>query len=255
MKVSFKSITPWKALELLEHNVNNRPINKNRVKMYADDMRNGGWFENGESIVITESGNLVDGQHRLMALVEANVTATFVVATIPDKNARNFDNGRSRNTNDALRMYFPDKTFKRDTVSACKMVYRSITKRRAFSESEIIDFIVMNYELVSDFQENVKTVKFGASVTAGALCAYKNGYDVDKLNRFIEVLNNGYSVCDAETIAVALRNYLISHTKENGAVGALDKFLKTQRALYIYQMGFKTRKFSSDDTKIYYPWD
>ena len=42
-------------------------------------MRNGLWELNGAAIVIDEFGNLIDGQHRLSAVVESGTTQQFVV--------------------------------------------------------------------------------------------------------------------------------------------------------------------------------
>ena len=50
-------ITPQIASEYLAKNTNNyRVLSKSKVDVYAEDMRNGNWQENGEGIAFGEDG-------------------------------------------------------------------------------------------------------------------------------------------------------------------------------------------------------
>ena len=61
------------ATYLLGLNVNNyRNYNKGRVASWAEDMKNGKWIKNGETIVIGKNGIIQDGQHRLLAVLESD---------------------------------------------------------------------------------------------------------------------------------------------------------------------------------------
>lgn len=62
---------PEKAMELLENNKINRPISQPHVNRIADQIRAKKWRFNGNSIKISEDGEIVDGQHRLWAVIEA----------------------------------------------------------------------------------------------------------------------------------------------------------------------------------------
>lgn len=99
----FSTITPSTAREWLERNIGNyRAMKPGWVKSLAEDMRNGRWQENGESIKFDLDGKLVDGQHRLAACVRSNVPfRTLVVRGVADD--VNIDTGRSRNLSDLLR--------------------------------------------------------------------------------------------------------------------------------------------------------
>lgn len=80
MKTTFELITPERAKELLKKNSINRPLNKSLVYEYARQMRNKLWYEyTGESIKIADDGTLIDGQHRLAALIEADVNLSFKI--------------------------------------------------------------------------------------------------------------------------------------------------------------------------------
>ena len=74
MEITITDITPDYAKELLLCNTHNRTLKKQRVSTYSKDMANGNWRSNGMPFIIGDDGVLKDGQHRLTACIEANVT-------------------------------------------------------------------------------------------------------------------------------------------------------------------------------------
>ena len=78
------TITPSLAELMLGKNTNNRAISPRGVKQYAESLRNGDWALTHQGIAFSRSGELVDGQHRLAAIIEAAIPAqtrvTFGVA-------------------------------------------------------------------------------------------------------------------------------------------------------------------------------
>lgn len=54
---------------MLSRNNGNRPLDEARVSDYEAKMREGKWHEGGSPIIITSSGELRNGQHRLVAIV------------------------------------------------------------------------------------------------------------------------------------------------------------------------------------------
>ena len=77
------TLTPALAAEWLNSNTCNRPLSTLRASRYARDMKAGDWRFNGETISFTADGRLVDGQHRLTAVVESGVTIQQVVVHEP----------------------------------------------------------------------------------------------------------------------------------------------------------------------------
>ena len=72
-------ITPDMASRMLETNIEkNRKVRPDRVRLYAQHMRSGDWRMTGEPIIFN-SGELIDGQHRLMACIEAKTSFTTLV--------------------------------------------------------------------------------------------------------------------------------------------------------------------------------
>lgn len=75
-------ITQGKAFHLLNNNYNKqRKVNNVWVKTLASDMENGNWDDSAVNpIKITSDGKLIDGQHRLMAVLESGKNNYFWVA-------------------------------------------------------------------------------------------------------------------------------------------------------------------------------
>ena len=87
---------------LLEKNINNRNMSLSRVNQLANDMSNGNFKDNGDVFRFDINGNLLDGQHRLAAIVKSGVTlknAIFITGLDPDV-MDTIDRGKKRTTGD-----------------------------------------------------------------------------------------------------------------------------------------------------------
>lgn len=99
-------VTPEVAREWLSHNHNNRNLKQAAIKRYAEDMKNDRWVINGNNnIVFGVSGNLIDGQNRLNAVIRADVTVVMgVMRNIRDEARESMDQGTKRSTSDVFKM-------------------------------------------------------------------------------------------------------------------------------------------------------
>ena len=93
-------ITPDMAAQMLERNTMNRNISQLNVTRYANDMASGAWEQNGETIKIAEDGTILDGQHRLWAIIESGVTVTMIVVYNVRKEARETVTARDKDMGD-----------------------------------------------------------------------------------------------------------------------------------------------------------
>jgi hypothetical protein len=80
-------VTPeWARDVLEEHDASivsgkfaQRSISERQVKAYAEDMRAGQWSLNGQGISFDTNNNLLDGQHRLHAVVKSGISVQMLV--------------------------------------------------------------------------------------------------------------------------------------------------------------------------------
>lgn len=103
--MSRMTITPAMAETWLGRNTRNRHIRPVTVQIYARDMAEGSWQYTGESIKFDTEGRLLDGQHRLRAIIEANVPVDMEVIEDLNPDAQDvLDTGLKRTFADMLRM-------------------------------------------------------------------------------------------------------------------------------------------------------
>ena len=103
LEFGVERLTPELANEYLCKNPSNRKLSKAAVRRWADAMRAGHWQVNGESIKFNTADELVDGQHRLKAVVVSGVTIDSIVIRGLEKTAfETLDAGKGRSGGDCL---------------------------------------------------------------------------------------------------------------------------------------------------------
>jgi hypothetical protein len=106
MIIERKLITPSLAKELLESNLTNRRLRREVVVVYSKDIKAGKWKQDtGELIKISKENVLLDGQHRLHAVIEANIPVFFHIARDVDDSVFDvLDTGKMRGGSDTLQV-------------------------------------------------------------------------------------------------------------------------------------------------------
>lgn len=95
-------ITPQLAREYLTRNKVNRRLTKNHVDFLAKEIINNEWKLNGEAICFQDN-YLVNGQHRLNAIIKANKPIKTLVVRGCDKDSfLTYDSGRNRSVSDVF---------------------------------------------------------------------------------------------------------------------------------------------------------
>src|SRR5215469_11050572 len=104
VQLVLEEITPERALDLIVGNTNNRNIRENTINAYARDMKEGVWKAGqGEPIHIDpKTGEIGNGQHRLLAVIEAEVTITLPILYAPIEWRMAADQGIKRTFGDIL---------------------------------------------------------------------------------------------------------------------------------------------------------
>jgi hypothetical protein len=108
-KARLMTITPSMAEEWLKYSldnsdvVRNRPVSDSVVESYVKEIEKGAWVLNGETIKLTEDGIVLDGQHRLWAIVYADKPiTTWVVKGVDAKAFATIDRGSKRTVGNIL---------------------------------------------------------------------------------------------------------------------------------------------------------
>lgn len=81
IRLEFLEVTPVMARGwLIANNKRNRKLRETTEEAYARDMRNGDWLLNHQGLAFNDADELIDGQHRLAAVVRSGCTVTLLVS-------------------------------------------------------------------------------------------------------------------------------------------------------------------------------
>lgn len=104
MKPEVEIIDPARAEELLGRMAPNRNTRPSKIERYANDMAEGRWLPTGEAIKVTPDGRVIDGEHRLRAIIKADVAIeTLIVYGIEATHRVAMDTGATRTFADHLK--------------------------------------------------------------------------------------------------------------------------------------------------------
>ena len=104
MYTKVMTVTPQEAaLWLNTKNSKNRPISENAVAKYTQELKEGRWKLNGQPIIFNKTGQLANGQHRLLACVRANKEfETVITYGVDDDAFDTIDDCNTRSLADVL---------------------------------------------------------------------------------------------------------------------------------------------------------
>ena len=106
-------ITPQLAQKWLDCNGFNRPFKKDVVDMYVRQIKSGLWRRTHQGVAFDDNNTLIDGQHRLMAIVNTGITVPMLVfMDEPKENFEFIDCGCNRSHLDTVRMSSRNETLR-----------------------------------------------------------------------------------------------------------------------------------------------
>jgi len=176
MKPEFITVTPEMAKMYLEKNTDNRNKRGWWVSSIANMIKRGEWIPTHQGVAFSKSGKLIDGQHRLEAIVEANVPVQMMVTTgVNDDAYKVLDNGIKRTLADLTNI--TPKTAELCRVLA-RLAYNSNFNTSAEQCLEIYNTGVgeVSDNLIEYCGKNIK-VYSSAMVRTAAVCLILDGYN------------------------------------------------------------------------------
>lgn len=249
-------MTPEMAYEILQANPLNRPIRVAKVNKIADDIRNGKWDDNGDTIRINiDTGDLIDGQHRLNAVFEAQTPVWMRVVRI--KPTFRIDDNTPRSLADKLIMSGIVQKGSAGSRGSCLSIAKFLLKTTMkgnddFDVPDIGEFTNTYEEQFSFIRRlsnlghkaartcNVKGM-LSAGIFAACFVAMENGISRDSIESWYKAVVTGdYNEQWEKTSVNRFRNFLINNMK-----WSVDKpssksefyeelYNKAQQSLYYY---------------------
>lgn len=252
MKTEVRTITPVVATEMLKKNLNNRKVSEKHVSFLSDEMRSGNWLFDGQPIRFSEDNTLIDGQHRLNAIIKSKTSQNLLVITgLSKETFKVMDTGKNRNAADVLSMN--GEMYYADISSCAKFLIRfksnnysgTGNRRSSTSNTSIVEWLEENRVIV----ENIKTadrlrMAFSGVLTRtniASLLYLFSKKDVNIAEDFMRRLCTGLDL-GIESPVFVLRKLLIKDKMSKASLPQNDRIALIIKGWNAYRLG-KSVKF------------
>lgn len=230
-------ITPAIAADYLKRNRKNRPINKSHVERLKRDIETGRWVPSPQPIVFDIDGDLIDGQHRLTAIVEGGIAVWATVCEgAARESIRSIDMGQTRKPDGILRMlHGVEPTVKEIAVSNSMSAGLRMTPS-ALTKQEQAEFFLEHASAIRWAMARLGNVRHARSPAVAVVARATYTVDHAILERFCKVLADGIAERPEDATVIALRDFLMSPTARGGSSSA-STYRKTAHALDAFRKG------------------
>lgn len=196
-------ISPAVATEWLETRGDNRKVMQSVVDTYARDMKEERWLFNGAPIQFDEEGKLLNGQHRLWAVIESGCTIEAIIQWgIPRAAQATIDAGAKWQSKDILYMMGEKNTAL--LQATLKWIYRDETGRilsaGGVSNSKTLEILERhpNVRRSVDFMSSLKPPLYPS---VSAFLHYKiSAADPEKADIFFKRLTDGVELSETNPV-------------------------------------------------------
>ena len=217
------TITPKMAKEFLKNNAINRNLNENNLTFLENEIITGRFEYNGESIIIASDGGLLDGQHRLQAVVNAGIPIIAnLVQGVNSNTMGTIDTGRARTSSDLFHIQGTANSVVKSASSRKIMELCGLNKRKyKISNNSIYDFYISNHEeidyLINRFHttSRSKILTHSLAVALAYILSIKSNFeDIEITANYIDEILTGEFKTGNNT-PLLIRNRIISSKISN----------------------------------------
>ncbi len=224
MRSEVRRITPEIAKEILASNTGNRRIRSTVVSRYADEMAAGTWSLTHQGIAIDRHGNLLDGQHRLSAIVKSGIPCNMMVTSGLDAEVfSSIDRLTPRSDADALRM---DRKVVDNFRMIAEMHYRK-SKPSIDEVQSVVSVFLPTLNALNLTSTNAKVFSTVPVRVAAILAAAERPYNAKKISHVYHNMVLG-SISDlpisAQSIVREVFNGSVHATRSSARVEVMRKF-------------------------------
>lgn len=209
-------ITPDVAEHLLRTNSKNRRISQPRVAIIAQAMKDNQYIPTHEGIGVDIDGILIDGQHRLVAILQTGLAQWILVTRGMPSVCREFiDIGKPRTAYD-IAVVLQRFNKNSDFAIVRKLEYGIIPSTQWNIQPYKLFELCDKYSDGLDFISNIGGSDIKSPVSTAIVRCYLADRNTEpKLKRFVEVLKGDNPIGQYESAAVKLREFIIRNRNDS----------------------------------------
>lgn len=256
--VKIELITPEVAEKMLKKNPENRKLQPLLSARYSKDMEQGRWKFNNSTIGLCIDGTLMDGQHRLSAIVKTGLSAEMIVVRNLERDAfSTIDIGKKRNLSDFLAIRGYQYTTRLSGALRLismfaqekEVLLHAMKSRTNASLDELFDMMQNIPELqvecthvISKYPTLIKYI--GASCAIALFHLFKKKDEALALELF-DALNTGHML-DMNSTIYQCRDLLIKHRMESD----LGRYRNAGATLYLIVRTWNLMRNGTRDIRL-----
>jgi len=229
MKQKTITVTPTIAERYLEHNINNRSIKKGKLEKFAYSLSAGQWVQNGDSIRFDTTGTLIDGQHRLKAVIVSQVPLLnqLVITGLAPEAWRTIDDGTKRTDADLLQRHGVKSASGKAAISKVLMLIErgfspeNKSQKNLITKEELETWVLEHEDELTRINPVAESASpiCGFSKTALGIVMYEinKHFGPDMEAEFIGGLRDGVPYGDERNDPrVRVRNWMLRKQRQRG---------------------------------------
>jgi hypothetical protein len=250
-------MTPALADEFLTRcNTHNRPMCDSHAENLASEMRAGRWRMIHQGIAFSTNRVLLDGQHRLWAVMLSGVTVKMRVFFNEQPDGMMvIDTGRKRTNDQLMTLEGGLGHVTRMEVATLRALVAGLGVYRRGSAGDELELMVKHREAIA-FAEQVLSGKrnykgVATCVTRAVLARAWYSSDRAKLRHFADVLQLGVPLGENDQPTIMLFQFLIHNCGKKARPEMREHYGKAERALSAFLKGERLVKLYASQDELF----
>jgi hypothetical protein len=215
--VKWMTVTPALAIEWLKCNRGNRDQKRDAKESFVLDMLGSNWLETHQGICFDDQNDLLDGQHRLEAIVASGVPQSFMVffhwpSAVAGKktNARQvIDSGTVRTIVDHLKMHHGFKNAAELKRTAAVIGMLCVQRRAKLTLAQILNILELFVDHINFAITHRALAKAFRSANVLGAIAFAHAARPEETEKFYARFTTGANL-ENGGVVLMLRNFFIS---------------------------------------------
>ena len=257
IQIGIRAVGPKDAARWLEGNVRNRRIDQGHVNFLAQEMLAGRWGITHQGIAFDADGTLIDGQHRLWAILQSGCTVQIPVTFgLSAECIETIDACKARTVVDRLTLSgrFGVDGVNVNHASTLRQTVCGLNASEPLAYHRQSDLMVQHLDAVRFATSHVtrKAKGIGVSYVRAVIARAWYSVDHDLLIRFCRVLSDGMPGSPQDACIIKLRDQLMAIGSSRHRTIQRELYGKVERVLMAWLKG-ETRSVIRPVTQEFFP--
>jgi hypothetical protein len=204
-----------KAIRLMETNEDNRNLKGSVIEKINHDLINSRYYLNGETISVSRTMRLLNGQHRLNSVIQTGIPIkTWVIFGVPDEYKTTFDQGTSKTVADFLKM---QRVASSKDVSIIVKLILLYSPGAEVTNKDLVDRRLSNQDKLEGYDQYKNQIHYALDTFGKSKYA--------KVNRAIASITAGHVLISREVPEMTVDTFFDKLTGTGGNIDHQDPVL------------------------------